>query len=53
MTNKILGSYSTGSAFKESTIYFTGLGLNKEPELVKTKFLNIVVDIPEFNIALS
>ncbi|HUX98631.1 MAG TPA: hypothetical protein VMV49_03700 [Candidatus Deferrimicrobium sp.] len=53
MMNTVLGSYTTGSAFKESTIHFTGIGLNKEPELVKTKFLNVVVDIPNFNIGLT
>jgi len=51
--DKLLENFAGASAFKESEIDFTGFGLGQEPTLVKTKFLNIVVNIPYYNITVT
>ena len=50
--NQLLESFAGASAFKESEIHFTGFGLGQQPTLEKTKSLNIVVNIPCYNITL-
>ncbi|MDD1778841.1 MAG: hypothetical protein LUQ65_11820 [Candidatus Helarchaeota archaeon] len=50
--NQLLESYTGASAFKESEIDFTGFGLGQEPTLKKSKSLNIVVNIPYYNVTV-
>jgi len=51
--DQLLQSYAGASAFKESEINFKGFGLGQEPNLQKSKFTNIVVNIPYYNITLT
>lgn len=48
----LLSDYQDYSAFKESIIDFSGLGLGPEPALRKSKFLNIVLNIPYYNVTI-
>lgn len=50
--NQLLEPFAGASAFKESEIDFTGLGLGEKPTLIKTKSLAIVVNIPCYNITI-
>lgn len=49
----LLQSYPGASAFQESQIFFKGLGLGGEPTLKKTKFLDVVVNIPCYNVTVT
>ena len=51
--NQLLQSYLGASAFKESLITFKGLGLGGEPSLKKSKFLDVMVNIPCYNITVT
>jgi hypothetical protein len=54
MNNKVLGAFPSYSHFKESTIVFSGFYPEGDPpELKKSSFLDIVVQVPVFKITIT
>ncbi len=52
MKNRLLGTFPAYSKFKESTLTFIEFDYQEYPELKKTNFLDIVIDIPYYKIIL-
>ena len=53
MNNKLIDSYLSSLNFKESNIDFSGFLYERVPKVVKTNFLDIVINIPYYKIILT
>ena len=53
INNKLLGDFAPYSDFKVSYIDFSPFLYETEPTVEKTNFLNVVVDVPYYNITIS
>ncbi len=53
MEDQLLKDFSGASDFKKSTFDFNEMISGEDPTLVRSEFLDVVIDVPYFNITLS